>query len=91
MAVLAADNSWALGIDHLYVDAAGVPVLVEVKRSTDTRLSREVVAQMLDYAASAAQELKGWSSIYLSELAQDDTAFHELLKAISILAGNHPT
>ena len=35
--------------------------------------------------------LKGWSSICLSELSHDDTAFHHLLKAISILAGNHPT
>jgi len=58
MPVPAADNSGVLRIDHLYADATGVPVLVEVKRSTDTRLRREVVAQMLDYAASAAQE---WS------------------------------
>ena len=27
------------------------PTLVEVKRSTDTRIRREVVGQMLDYAA----------------------------------------
>lgn len=42
---------WSL--DHLYLDADGVPTLVEVKRSTDTRARREVVAQMLDYAANA--------------------------------------
>jgi hypothetical protein len=30
-----------------------VPTLVEVKRSSDTRARREVVAQMLDYAANA--------------------------------------
>ena len=35
---------------------SGAFALVEVKRSTDLRLRREVVAQMLDYAASAAQE-----------------------------------
>jgi len=29
-----------------------VPVLVEVKRADDTRIRREVVAQMLDYAAN---------------------------------------
>lgn len=40
-------------LDHLYVDGAGVPTLVEVKRSSDTRGRREVVAQMLDYAANA--------------------------------------
>lgn len=42
---------WSL--DHLYLDAEGVPTLVEVKRSSDTRGRREVVAQMLDYAANA--------------------------------------
>lgn len=42
---------WAL--DHLFLDQDGVPTLVEVKRSTDTRIRREVVGQMLDYAANA--------------------------------------
>jgi hypothetical protein len=42
---------WSL--DHLYLDAEGIPTLVEVKRSSDTRGRREVVAQMLDYAANA--------------------------------------
>ena len=42
---------WSL--DHLYLDARGIPTLVEVKRSSDTRGRREVVAQMLDYAANA--------------------------------------
>jgi hypothetical protein len=40
-------------VDHLFVDQEGVPTLVEVKRQTDTRLRREVVGQMLDYAANA--------------------------------------
>ena len=39
-------------IDNLYIDQDGVPTLVEVKRATDTRARREVVAQMLDYASS---------------------------------------
>ncbi len=41
-------------IDHLFVDRDGTPVLVEVKRATDTRARREVVAQMLDYAANGS-------------------------------------
>jgi len=62
---------WSL--DHLYVDATGVPTLVEVKRSSDTRGRREVVAQMLDYAANAAtswhvEQLRVW----LDEDAQRD-------------------
>ena len=40
-------------IDHLFLDQEGIPTIVEVKRSTDTRLRREVVGQMLDYAANA--------------------------------------
>lgn len=41
---------WAL--DHLFLDQDGIPTLVEVKRQTDTRIRREVVGQMLDYAAN---------------------------------------
>ena len=44
-------NRWSL--DHLFIDQDGVPTLIEVKRSSDTRLRREVVGQMLDYAANA--------------------------------------
>ena len=44
-------DQWSL--DHLFLDQDGVPTLVEVKRSTDTRIRREVVGQMLDYAANA--------------------------------------
>lgn len=44
-------DRWSL--DHLFLDQDGIPTLVEVKRSSDTRLRREVVGQMLDYAANA--------------------------------------
>ena len=47
-----AGGRWSL--DHLFLDDEGVPTLVEVKRSSDTRIRREVVGQMLDYAANAA-------------------------------------
>ena len=47
----AGGGRWSL--DHLFLDQDGIPTLVEVKRSTDTRLRREVVGQMLDYAANA--------------------------------------
>jgi len=52
---LASDDSGAgrWSVDHLFVDQDGVPTLVEVKRSSDTRIRREVVGQMLDYAANA--------------------------------------
>jgi hypothetical protein len=56
-------DRWSL--DHLFLDRAGVPTLVEVKRSSDTRARREVVAQMLDYAANATaywsvESLRTW-------------------------------
>lgn len=47
-------GTWSL--DHLFIAADATPVLVEVKRSSDPRARREVVAQMLDYAASFAME-----------------------------------
>jgi hypothetical protein len=43
-------SRWSL--DHLFIDQEAVPTLVEVKRSDDTRIRREVVGQMLDYAAN---------------------------------------
>ena len=76
---------WSL--DHLYLDAAGVPTLVEVKRSSDTRGRREVVAQMLDYAANAAtswnvEQLRVW----LEEDAQrrGSSADEELREAFGV-------
>jgi hypothetical protein len=47
------EGSGRFSVDHLFVDQGGVPTLVEVKRQSDTRLRREVVGQMLDYAANA--------------------------------------
>ena len=44
-------DRWSL--DHLFFDQDAIPTLVEVKRSTDTRIRREVIGQMLDYAANA--------------------------------------
>jgi hypothetical protein len=41
---------WAL--DHLFIDQDGIPTLVEVKRSTNSQIRREVVGQMLDCAAN---------------------------------------
>lgn len=46
-----AAGRWSL--DHLFLDQDGIPTFVEVKRSTDGRIRREVVGQMLDYAANA--------------------------------------
>ena len=42
---------WA--VDHLFLDQDGIPTLVEVKRSSDSRIRREVIGQMMEYAANA--------------------------------------
>jgi hypothetical protein len=47
------DGGGRWSVDHLFLDQDAVPTLVEVKRSSDTRIRREVVGQMLDYAANA--------------------------------------
>lgn len=53
-----ADTEGAAGrwsIDHLFVDQDAIPTLVEVKRSSDTRIRREVVGQLLEYAANGTR------------------------------------
>src|SRR5882762_2705403 len=47
------DGAGRWSLDHLFLDQEAIPTLVEVKRSSDTRIRREVVGQMLDYAANA--------------------------------------
>ena len=49
----AEDGGGRWSADHLFLDQDAIPTIVEVKRSTDTRIRREVVGQMLDYAANA--------------------------------------
>ena len=58
------DDGTSYSLDHLLVDDEGIPVLVEVKRSTDTRIRREVIAQMLDYACGAAN----WDTMTLKRM-----------------------
>jgi len=47
------DGGGRWSVDHLFLDQDAVPTLVEVKRSTDTRMRREVIGQVIDYAANA--------------------------------------
>jgi hypothetical protein len=44
---------WAL--DHLFVDQAAIPTLVEVKKSSNTELRRQIIGQMMDYAANGSE------------------------------------
>ena len=47
------DGSDRWSLDHLFLDQDAIPTLIEVKRSSDTRIRREVIGQMFDYAANA--------------------------------------
>lgn len=40
-------------VDHLFLDQNSIPTFVEAKRSSDTRIRRNIIGQMLDYAANA--------------------------------------
>lgn len=68
---------WA--VDHLVVDQDAIPTFIEVKRSADIRARREVVAQMLDYAANGSMflspgQLREWFERDNPESASEDLA-----------------
>lgn len=65
-------------IDFLFVDHMAIPTLVECKRCDDTRSRREVIAQMLEYAANGHQY---WSAEELQAYAQDSAGGLEQLDA----------
>lgn len=56
-------------IDHVFVDQDAIPTLVEVKRSSDARIRREVVGQLLEYAANAA---RNWPTGFLKDRAASE-------------------
>ena len=54
-------------IDFLYVDHTAMVTLVECKRYDDLRSRREVVAQMIEYAANGQHY---WSAEHLQQTAE---------------------
>lgn len=53
-------------IDFLFADQSAVPTFVECKRRADTRARREIVGQMLEYAANGPHY---WTAETLKEVA----------------------
>lgn len=47
------DGGWRWSLDHLFVTRDARPVLVEVKQASNTQLRREVIGQLVEYAANA--------------------------------------
>lgn len=78
-----AGSRWSL--DHLFVDRDAVPTLVEVKRSSDTRSRREVVAQMLDYAANASAH---WPAEHLRERLETRVGAEEAAEQVTRIIDN---
>ena len=77
-----ATDRWSL--DHLFLDEEGVPTLIEVKRSSDTRIRREVVGQMLDYAANGAEfwGLEKIRTAFESRYPDPETAARKLSEVV---------
>ena len=84
-------DRWSL--DHLFVTRDAIPVLVEVKRAVDTRLRREVVGQLLEYAAngsaywSAADTAQSFAETCLKNDRSPDEALSEFLGDAAETAG----
>ena len=72
-------NRWS--IDFFFVDQDGMPTFVECKRYKDTRARREVVGQMLEYAANGQYY---WDKDILRKYAEG-TASGMLSEAITTL------
>ncbi len=68
LAVPATDEGRRFSLDHLFLDQDGIPTFVECKRATDTRGRREVVGQMLDYAANG---LEYWGMEHVRQKAAE--------------------
>ena len=69
------DDRWSA--DFLFVDHMAIPTIVECKRCDDTRSRREVIAQMLEYAANghhywSAEDLQAYAQEAAGGLAQLD-------------------
>ncbi len=49
--ILPSSSGSALRVDVVFVDSQAVPVIVEVKRSSDSRIHNEIMSQVMDYAS----------------------------------------
>ena len=49
--IIGGGHRWSL--DHLLIDQDAIPTLVEAKRQSSSEIRREIVGQMMDYAAHA--------------------------------------
>jgi len=84
------DDDASLGrwsLDHLFVDQHRIPTFVEVKRSSDTRIRREVIGQMFDYAANAVTY---WAAGQVRSHYERTCQTHEVNPDERLIAFPHP-
>lgn len=79
------DNRWS--VDFLFLDQDAIPTFVECKRFEDTRSRREVVGQVLEYAANGRHY---WNQESLQRLAEQTAREQgtELGQALDVLRPN---
>jgi hypothetical protein len=71
-------------IDHVFVDHGAIPTFIEVKRSSDVRIRREVVGQLIEYAANAKRY---WPAGHLKQLFREQSG-QEPDAAARVLCGS---
>ena len=67
------EDRWS--IDFFFVDQSGIPTFIECKRFRDTRSRREVVGQMLEYAANGHYY---WTKDIIRDLLEDQAELLDL-------------
>jgi len=77
------NNRWE--IDHLLADHTAIPTFVEAKRYNDTRARREVIGQMMEYAANGqhywdAETLKGYAA---ETAAKENTTLEDRISRLT--------
>jgi len=76
-------------VDHLFLDQNSIPTFVETKRSSDTRIRRNITGQMLDYAANAqrhwpADGIRAMATAQYGNKEAVNSAVEELLRPDSV-------
>ena len=76
-------------IDHLLLDQNAIPTFIETKRSSDTRIRREIVGQMLDYAANAQRywPISHIRSMATTQYGGTDLAEATIIKILGLESG----
>ena len=74
------DTGGRFSLDAVFLDQDGIPVLVEVKRASNTQIKREVVGQILDYAQGFLASVAPGTlrSLFLERCGSEQNAAKEL-------------